>query len=148
MEIRKSVAKDHVELTDLCKRSKNIWNYPEDWMQIWDEDLTVTEDFIKENNVYQFVKDARICGFYSYLPEGKNIRLEHLFVHPNYINKGIGRILIKDFFERIENSIFENIILDADPNAENFYIKFGFNRVDLKPTKIEGRCLPVMIKSK
>ncbi|HIC8807221.1 TPA: hypothetical protein ACW71U_001164 [Elizabethkingia anophelis] len=36
--------------------------------------------------------------------------------------------------------------MDADPYAEEFYQKFGFKTVENKPTKIEGRFLPVMSK--
>ncbi len=147
MNIKKSEPKYHQILSNIAKESKAFWDYPGEWLELWEEDLTVSEEYIQKNNVFHSENDGEISGFYSYYPEDENVRLEHLFIHPKYIGKNVGKLLINDFFERINNENFQKIILDADPNAVVFYEKFGFENVDRKLTKIEGRFLPVMIKN-
>lgn len=149
MFIKKSSPNLHKVLSEIAKASKNFWNYPEEWMKFWEEDLMITEKYIKENEAYHFEnEDKKVIGFYSFFKENENIKLEHLFILPEFIGKGIGKILMEDFFEKTRNFDFENIILEADPNAESFYKKFGFETIELKPTKIEGRFLPIMIRNK
>ena len=147
MNIKKSEPKHHEVLSDIAKKSKAFWNYPKELMELWDEDLTVSEEYIQNNNVFHSETDGEISGFYTYYPENENVRLEHLFIHPKYIGKNVGKLLINDFFERINDENFKKIILDADPNAGGFYEKYGFTTVEKKATKIEGRFLPVMIKN-
>lgn len=146
MKIKKSNTDYHHILSDIAKKSKAYWNYPQDWLELWEEDLTISEEYIQNHNVFHLETEGEIAGFYSFYPEDTNARLEHFFIHPNYIGKNIGKILITDFFEKIKDSNFEKIILDADPNAVGFYKKFGFETVNMKPTKIAGRFLPVMTK--
>jgi len=55
-----------------------------------------------------------------------DIKLNYLFVEPDFIGKGYGKILLDDFMDRIKDSEYKRVILDADPNAEQFYSKYGF----------------------
>lgn len=43
-----------------------------------------------------------------------------------------------------EISLFKTVTLDAEPNAERFYLKFGFKTVDQLASSIPNRFLPVM----
>ena len=64
---------------------------------------------------------------------------------PEYIGKGFGNYLMLDFLNRIkENRDVKKILLDADPNAEKFYQKFGFTTIGQLETSIKNRFLPIM----
>mgnify|MGYP000105752806 CR=1 FL=1 len=145
MKIEKAILTDAKDLTELTIRSKSHWNYGEKQIEKWREELTITEKYIDENQIYKLVINSLLIGFYAYQPENKtDIKLNYLFVEPKYIGKGYGKILMADFFQRIEKSEFDRVILDADPNAENFYSKLGFSVIGELKSSIKDRFLPIM----
>ncbi|MDV3710290.1 GNAT family N-acetyltransferase [Elizabethkingia anophelis] len=147
MLIKKSEPKYHSELSEIAKKSKRFWGYSDEWMHLWDKDLTLTQEYIVTNEVWHIENESEdIIGFYSFYRENEDfIRLDFLFIKPEYIGYGYGKLLINHFFSQAK-LLADKIVLDADPYAEEFYQKFGFKTVENKPTKIEGRFLPVMSK--
>ncbi len=138
---------DAEEITELTMRSKDYWGYGERQMEKWRAELTITASYINENQVVKITEGDRLVGFYAYLPQdSKNIKLNFLFVEPDFIGKGYGSILMNDFLKRVENDNFERVVLDADPNAEKFYKRFGFEVIEKFASSIDGRFLPVMEK--
>jgi len=145
MEIIEADIIDHNEITELTKLSKSFWGYSPEQIEKWDADLTITPDYISANKVFKLIFDGNIIGYYSYKRIDLNtIKLDNIFIQPEYIGKGYGKILMEDFFERIKKEEVENIILNSDPNAEGFYKKFGFKVTGKIESSIEGRFLPVM----
>ena len=117
-------------------------------IKLWENDLTITENYIKKSKTYHIEKDETIIGFYSFFEqEPKVVCLDNVFIKPDYIGKGFGRILMEDFFKKIKKTEYDRVVLNSDPNAVSFYEKFGFGTLMLESTKIEGRFLPVMIKN-
>lgn len=146
MKIKKSLPKDSKRLTELTIRSKSFWYYSPDQIEKWKDDLTVSEDYITEKEVYQLTDaEEDVIGYYSYYKMDENsIKLENLFVEPKYIGCGYGKMLMNNFLERIRATKAQKVILDSDPNAENFYKKIGFELIGKLATSIEGRFLPIM----
>ena len=145
MNIEKTTRKDAKDLTELTIRSKSHWNYGEKQIEEWRDELTITEKYIDENQVYKLVIENSLIGFYAYQPENKtDIKLNYLFVEPKFIGKGYGKSLMMDFLSRIENSEFERVVLDADPNAEKFYSGLGFRVIGKLKSSIKDRFLPIM----
>lgn len=86
-----------------------------------------------------------LLGFYAFgFENSTDIKLNYLFVEPLYIGKGYGRVLLEDFMRRIKDSEYDRVILDADPNAEKFYSKYGFKVVGKLQSSIKDRYLPIM----
>ncbi|MGB1041082.1 MAG: GNAT family N-acetyltransferase [Flavobacteriales bacterium] len=146
MKIEKSIQTDSKKLTELTIRSKSHWDYCMQQIEKWRDDLTVSEDYIIEKEVYKLIDSKdKIIGYYSFFKiDEVNVKLENLFVEPKFIGYGYGKMLMNDFIERIRKTRTEKIILDSDPNAENFYAKNGFKVVGKLKTSIEGRFLPIM----
>lgn len=146
MKIEKSTPKDSKKLTGLTIRSKSHWNYSVPQIEKWRDDLTVSEGYIIEKEVYKLTDSkAKIIGYYSYFKiDELKIKLENLFIEPQYIGNGYGKMLMNDFIERIKKTKTERIILESDPNAANFYKKMGFKIIGKLETSIEGRFLPIM----
>jgi GNAT superfamily N-acetyltransferase len=46
------------------------------------------------------------------------IKLDNIFILPDFIGKGFGRILMEDAIKRIKGMKYNKIILDSEPNAE------------------------------
>jgi N-acetylglutamate synthase-like GNAT family acetyltransferase len=146
MRIEKANTDDHEILTKITKKSKVFWGYSEEQMAQWNDTLTITKEYIKTNFAFKLIKENQVIGYYSYFNTEKTIiKLDNLFILPEYIGKGFGNYLMDDFLIRIkENRDIKKIILDADPNAEKFYQKFGFETIGQLETSIKNRFLPVM----
>ena len=149
MIIKKSTSELHVKLTEISFVSKKYWNYSDEWMEIWKDDLTITENFITNNYVYHLENDVNeIVGFYAFVKFDNYIELDSLFVSPEYIGKGFGNLLMTDFLSKVREIDFNYKKLKAEPFAEIFHKKYGFETVELQlSSKIENRYLPIMIKN-
>lgn len=132
-------------LTNITKRSKAYWGYSDEQMNKWSELLTITQKYIETNNVFKLLIDNRTVGYYSFFYEKEStIKLDNLFVLPEFIGNGLGKLLMNDFLTRIKGTEAKKILLDSEPNAESFYAKFGFIKVGQIETSIHDRYLPVM----
>ncbi|MDR6845834.1 GNAT family N-acetyltransferase [Flavobacterium granuli] len=145
MEIKEASTNDNEVLTEITKKSKAYWGYSEEQILKWSDNLTISKDYIENNFVFKLVNNNEIVGYYSFIiKEEKNIILDNLFILPEYIGKGFGKYLMIDFLNRMKNKNFEKITLDAEPNAENFYIKIGFKKIGEFETSIKDRFMPIM----
>ncbi len=145
MTVIKSNVEDNEILTNVTKKSKAYWGYSDEQMKKWSELLTITKNYIENNNVYKLLVDNLTVGYYSYFNLDENVvKLDNLFVLPNYIGSGLGKHLMNDFMDRIKSTETQKIVLDSEPNAEKFYEKFGFITVGQIETAIKDRYLPIM----
>ncbi|MEL6306231.1 MAG: GNAT family N-acetyltransferase [Bacteroidota bacterium] len=144
MHITRAQTSDAKAITELTLRSKNYWNYGEAQIEAWYDELEVSEAFIRSNAVHKLLWNDQIAGFYAYTLESNKAVLEFLFIEPDFIGKGIGKALMKHFLQEMHLLKVGSITLDADPNAEGFYQKFGFVTIDQRPSTIAGRYLPIM----
>lgn len=146
MKIEKANSDDHKILSEITKKSKAFWGYSEGQMAQWDDVLTISKEYIQTNFAYKLIIENQVIGYYSYFnTETYTVKLDNLFVLPEYIGKGYGNYLMVDFLNRIkENRDIKKVLLDADPNAEKFYQKFGFTTIGQLETSIKNRFLPIM----
>lgn len=145
MIIEKAINTDHQILTELTKKSKAYWGYSEEQIEKWSEFLTVTPLYIDTNGVYKLTFEHKLAGYYSFLYEDeKTVKLDNLFLLPEYIGKGFGKILMRHFLLEIEKTIVNKIILNSEPNAELFYAKLGFVKTGQIKTSIKDRYMPIM----
>ena len=49
VEIRPAQRTDADTLTAIAHAAKRSWRYPEEWIRLWSNELTVTPDFIERN---------------------------------------------------------------------------------------------------
>nr|WP_322625850.1 GNAT family N-acetyltransferase [uncultured Flavobacterium sp.] len=147
MKIEPATLSDHKILSDITKKSKAYWKYTEDQLHGWLDSLTITDDYIANNFVYKLCDNQAVIGYYSYkIKEATIILLDNFFILPEYIGQGFGKTMMEDFLERIDSSHITKIELESDPNAELFYIKFGFKTITLKETSDKERFIPLMEK--
>jgi GNAT superfamily N-acetyltransferase len=145
MKIEKASVEDNEILTEITKKSKAFWGYSEEQILKWKDNLTISEAYIETNSVYKLVDEDKIVGYYSFIIKEEKIAiLDNLFVLPEYIGKGFGKYLMNDFLYRMRNGKFKKITLDSEPNAEDFYLKFGFKKIGEFETSIKNRFMPIM----
>jgi GNAT superfamily N-acetyltransferase len=145
MEIINAEIADNELLTTITKKSKAYWGFSEDILKEWEHLLTVTKDYIEKNEVFKLVLNDQIIGYYSYFSIDENtIKLDNIFILPEFIGKGFGKILMNSFLEKTSQIGIKKITLDAEPNAENFYKSFGFESIGHLESSIKDRYLPIM----
>lgn len=146
VDIRRATAGDAGALTRIAFAAKRHWGYPERWIEHWVESLTITPEFVRNNEVYATISDGDPFGFYALTRTGHKLELEHLWVSPVWIGSGIGRLLFEHAMRKAASRGASAVEIEADPNAEGFYLRMGARRVGENVYEIEGRrrVLPLM----
>ena len=137
--IRRAIPEESELLTQIAHASKRHWNYPEAWIQSWREQLTINMEFVLANDVYVMEEKAVVKGFYGLVTRGSTIWLEHLWVLPEMMRKGIGRELFHHAARVARTRGAKEIQIESDPNAEGFYLKMGARRSGETVSTIDGK---------
>jgi N-acetylglutamate synthase-like GNAT family acetyltransferase len=146
--IEKATPSDSSILTEITKKSKAYWGYSPEQIESWAAQLTVSEEYLQNYTAYNLVLENKIIGYYAFKQvDASTIKLDNLFLLPDHIGKGNGRLLMEDFLKRVRDPKIDKLVLHSEPFAEAFYTKFGFTVVGQMETSIPGRFLPIMEKS-
>jgi GNAT superfamily N-acetyltransferase len=147
IEIGRASPGDAEVLTRIAFAAKRYWGYPERWIEGWRETLTITPEFVRDNEVHAAVEGGEPFGFYALGGTGRELELEHLWVSPAWIGTGAGRRLFEHAMDRAASRGAKQVEIEADPNAEGFYLRMGARRTGENVYEIEGhrRVLPRMV---
>jgi GNAT superfamily N-acetyltransferase len=147
IEIGRASPGDAEALTRIAFASKRYWGYPERWISRWSAALTITPEFVRDNGVYAAVAGGEPIGFYALSGTGHEMELEHLWVSTAWIGSGVGRLLFEHAMDSATSRGARHVEIEADPNAEGFYLRMGARRVGENVYEIEGqrRALPRMV---
>jgi N-acetylglutamate synthase-like GNAT family acetyltransferase len=127
--------------------SKRYWDYPDEWIKLWNEDLTINEGDFDKMSIYKLVAGASTIGFCAISLKPEELEIEHLWLLPEKIGLGYGKYLLNSALEECLVVGIKQILVIADPNAQPFYAKLGFEIIDYINGKPEGRRLPLMRKN-
>lgn len=84
-----------------------------------------------------------VLGFYRLAGHPPHGELADLFVEPTAVGQGVGGHLLRHATEVSRQLGFELLSIDADPNAEAFYLNAGAIRTgDVASASISDRRLP------
>ncbi|MBW2328898.1 MAG: GNAT family N-acetyltransferase [Deltaproteobacteria bacterium] len=153
----RSAKQDEAEmLTNISFASKGYWHYPQDFFDIWNRELTISSEYIEENDVFVYELDGAVVGYYSIveLPEDievsgikikKGFWLEHMFIEPRHIGKGIGSRMFHHLRKRCKALEIKKLRILADPNSKGFYEKMGCQYLNEFPSTIKNRTTPYLL---
>jgi len=146
IDIRRATPDEASDLTSIAHAAKRHWGYPEKWIQHWCKDLTLTSDFVANNEVYVAIVDGMIAGCGALVVSDSLAELEHMWIDPQQMGSGLGRALFEHVKERARQLGFNELELSADPNAEGFYERMGAKRIGDVQADVDGqpRVLPRM----
>lgn len=146
MRIRRARPDEAGALTELAHAAKRYWGYPENWIEHWKADLTITADFIGNNEVYVAMIDGKLAGCCALVLSEAQAELEHMWVNPEFMGNGVGKALFMRVKERAKDLNVPVLDISADPNAEGFYERMGATRIGEVRSDVGGqpRVLPRM----
>ncbi len=81
------------------------------------------------------VDGDRIVGFASAEPTDDGFELGDLFVHPDRMRQGVGRLLVEDVVERATMAGVTQVWVTGNPHALAFYLELGFREVGTAATE-------------
>jgi GNAT superfamily N-acetyltransferase len=144
--IRPARATEAGILTDLALRSKAYWGYDARFLEACRDELTVAANEVTRRRAMAADRDGHILGFTTLEGEPPTGVLGMMFVDPQAIGHGIGRLLFEHTIAAGRDLGFTQLTIDADPNAEPFYRAMGAVRTGNVPSgSIAGRVLPQMV---
>jgi len=143
-------------LTEISFSSKGYWGYPKEYFDIWSKELTISHEYIQNNDVFVFQNDTIILGYYSIVELNNDIEvsgitiskgfwLEHMFIEPLSIGKGIGSKMFDHLQKRCRKRGITKLSILADPNSKGFYKKMGCEYKKEYPSTIRNRTTPLLI---
>ena len=153
--IRRALESDAAILTALSFASKRYWGYPDSYIDRWAPELTIDEDYIRDNDVFVYQDNQEIVGYYAIVDLREDVVvsgvklaqgfwLEHMFVAPRHIGRGIGRQLFAHLRQRCRMRGIDVLGILADPHARGFYARMGCEYVGEYPSTIKDRTTPFM----
>ncbi len=144
IQIRRALPDEADVLTEIAHAAKRHWGYPENWIENWKDDLTITPDFITSNEMYVAINGEEIAGCCALVLGDSLAELEHMWIRPAHMGAGVGRALFHHVIERAAKHNAPVVELSADPNAEGFYERMGATRIGEVRSEIAGqpRVLP------
>jgi GNAT superfamily N-acetyltransferase len=138
LRIREALKDEAAVLSRIALEAKRHWGYPEDWIQYWSDDLTMSPEFISQNQVFVAESENEIVGFYALVAAGRHAELEHMWVAPKHIGTGVGKELFIHAMQIAAGDNISEVELSADPNAEGFYQKMGARRIGEVTSEVFG----------
>ena len=133
-------------LTRIAVAAKRHWGYPERWIQIWSPLLTISPEFIETNDTYVACINEKPVGFCAISIEEEKASVEHLWVLPDFMGKGIGTALFGHMLSRCKALGVRVLKIESDPNAQGFYERMGAKIVGERIGEVDGqpRVLPAL----
>jgi GNAT superfamily N-acetyltransferase len=146
VKIRRALTEDAAALTRIAHEAKQHWGYPEHWLRHWQDDLTISADFIAGNEVYVAESETGLLGFYALIIKQEKAELDHLWVTPQHIGTGVGKELFLHAMQHAARERVTEVEISSDPNAEGFYRKMGAHRIGETASEVDGqpRTLPLL----
>lgn len=150
LRLRRAAPDDAAALSRLAMAAKAHWGYAAADLERWRGELGFGSDELARGRTWLAEwPDGRIddpavgrrglAGVVALGGEGERLSLEHLWVAPRAIGRGVGRALLSLAAVQARARGANLIEIDADPNAEAFYLHCGARRIGATPAPAEGQ---------
>jgi ribosomal protein S18 acetylase RimI-like enzyme len=144
MKFRTANGNDVETLSAIAILAKAHWGYPSSWLKLWEESLTVTLEQVQNNTIFVCELQGEIVGFIGISAEANRAEIEHLWVLPEFMGRGIGRALFKHALEWCRANAIDKLKVVSEPNAQGFYQALGGKVVGEESLIPQPRVLPVL----
>ncbi|MFG2292144.1 GNAT family N-acetyltransferase [Streptomyces sp. NPDC048603] len=127
MRVRAARAEEAEALTALVRRSKAHWGYDEEQLASWEPALRIEGTEVGHRRIVVAEDPDGVRGVASLEGAGGAAEavLGLLFVEPEAIGRGVGRVLYRYVLRRARQLGVRRLLVDADPHAAGFYRAMG-----------------------
>ena len=144
-QIRFAIEGETHLLSELASRAKSYWPYDEEYLRLCRSVVHVTPEDIRRWPFKVAAEGETRCGFLAMCEVQGEKMLDHLWIDPRYIGKGLGRILFMEGVASAKEMGWTSFTIASDPYAEGFYLKVGARRIGERESKIKkGFFLPLL----
>ena len=128
IEIRDARPDEAHALESLQRRSSDVWEDTREQLAAHPDAIAPPHQAIAEGRVRVAVDaSGRRLGFSVVLPlEHGRCELDDLFVEPDSMRRGVGRMLVADVAGRVAAAGGRHVDVIANPTALGFYERVGF----------------------
>lgn len=137
--IRRATSGEAGLLSEIARTAKAHWGYTEQDLARWAPDLTVAPRSIAGHPTFVIEIDGVAVGFCQLAVGEEQAELEHLWVLPAHMGKGLGRALLRRACAELVNRGLDEMVIDSDPNAEAFYLACGAVRTGAIPAPLAAQ---------
>ncbi|MCJ7690215.1 MAG: GNAT family N-acetyltransferase [Clostridiaceae bacterium] len=132
-------------LTHIDIESESFWEYDSDHIEKFKSVYKVTEEFISNNSTFVIEKEENIVGFYGFIIKNNEPSLEYLYIKPQYINKGYGKLLWNHMVAKCKKNNIRKFSLVTSLQAKEFYTKMGAVQVaEIESLVQKGNKIPLL----
>lgn len=135
--VRKAKVSETKFLSGLAMRSKSYWPYPAEYLEKCIDVLHLTDEDILSWPVFVAEQFDEVLGFFALKKINGENQLDHLWIDPRYIGKGIGKILFNSSILEAKKMEWHQFKIAADPYAEKFYLKMGAIKIGTVQSRIK-----------
>ena len=148
VQIARATPDDAPALTAIAFAAKRHWRYPETWIQQWRASLTITPELIAASPTFVAHDAGELAGFTTLRADGPSAWLDHLWIAPEHMGRGIGRALFAFAEHEAQGAGFGRLMIESDPHAAGFYLRQGATACGHAITSVDGRrrLLPLFTK--
>ena len=138
VQIRPALAGEADLLSNIAIQAKAHWDYAPADLARWRAELIVAPGAIEVCPTWVAQIDGSAVGFYMLVTGTTQWVLEHLWVLPRAMGQGVGRALLRHAVRLAADHDACSLAIDADPNAEPFYLACGARRVGEIAAPVDG----------
>jgi len=130
-------------LSALAMRSKAHWGYDAAFMELVRPILTFSEDDLVASPAYVLDDGGTAVGMYRVTGTPPSGDLEDLWLEPSAIGHGSGRRMFEHALATASELGFQELTIEAEPNAQGFYAAMGAMRIGERRSP-SGRTLQLL----
>ncbi len=127
-------------INGLIARSKAYWSWPKGYLEQALPFHRVSPAYVRSNPCFE-VLDAhdKLIAFVSLVVSDARVILDNLWITPELIGNGIGRLACEHVFRFARGRGWTELWVLPDPPAEGFYVKTGFSDTGERvPSRVPG----------
>ena len=149
MKIRKFQYKDAKEVCEIIKRCDTeiaSKDYPKKIIEWWIS-KTTPERILKNSKIrecFVAVDGKKVVGY----EDLEKNEMKRLHITPEFQRKGIGTKLINKIEKFAIKKKIPKLILESTINAEKFYNKCGFKKIEIKNCEYDGEKFKLILMEK
>lgn len=127
------------QLNNIAFLSESHWGHNQNMMAIFKEEYRLTQEYLKNNKVFNMVLDGNIIGFYAFNMTQEIPELEYFYLKPEYIGKGYGRKLWNEAIKFCKKNKIQEFSFVAGGEVKNYYLKMGAEVIKTLFSKLDAK---------